>query len=119
MGITGRRAASRRRTRLAPLGKAHAQKPAGRARLAQMRIETDQAAALLSDALAAIGAGREDAQLRVLEVKAASGEAAIDVTDLAMQICGGAAFRKGPGVRRPVPRATRPRGEAAPARPPQ
>ena len=58
------------------------------------------AAALLSDSLAAVGAGREDAQLRVLEVKAAAGEAAIDVTDLAMQICGGAAFRKETGIER-------------------
>ncbi len=38
--------------------------------------------------------------LRVLEVKAAAGEAAIDVTDLAMQVCGGAAFRKELGVER-------------------
>jgi isovaleryl-CoA dehydrogenase len=88
------------RTQLAHLGQTLAQQPVGRARLAQMRIETDQAAALLSDALAAIGAGREDAQLRVLEVKAAAGEAAIGVTDLAMQVCGGAAFRKELGIER-------------------
>jgi isovaleryl-CoA dehydrogenase len=88
------------RTQLVHLGQTLAQQPVGRARLAQMRIETDQAAALLSDALAAIGAGREDAQLRVLEVKAAAGEAAIGVTDLAMQVCGGAAFRKELGIER-------------------
>ena len=88
------------RTQLVHLGQTLAQQPVGRARLAQMRIETDQTAALLSDALAAIGAGREDAQLRVLEVKAAAGEAAIDVTDLAMQVCGGAAFRKELGIER-------------------
>jgi alkylation response protein AidB-like acyl-CoA dehydrogenase len=88
------------RTQLAHLGQSLAQQPAGRSRLARMRIETDQTAALLADALAAIGAGREDAQLRVLEVKAAAGEAAIDVTDLAMQVCGGAAFRKELGIER-------------------
>jgi isovaleryl-CoA dehydrogenase len=85
---------------LVHLGQTLAQQPVGRARLAQMRIETDQAAALLADALAALAAGREDAQLRVLEVKAAAGEAAIEVTDLAMQVCGGAAFRKELGIER-------------------
>ena len=30
----------------------------------------------------------------VLEIKAAAGDAVIDVTDLAMRACGGAAFRK-------------------------
>jgi len=98
--VTDEATAHLTRTQLVHLGQTLAQQPLGRARLAQMRIETDQAAALLSDALAAIGAGREDAQLRVLEVKAAAGEAAIDVTDLAMQVCGGAAFRKELGIER-------------------
>lgn len=88
------------RTQLTHLGQSLAQQPVGRARLARMCIETDQTAALLTDALAAIGAGREDAQLRVLEVKAAAGEAAIEVTELAMQVCGGAAFRKELGIER-------------------
>ena len=38
--------------------------------------------------------------LRVLECKAAAGEAAAEVTDLAMRVCGGAAFRKDVGVER-------------------
>ena len=38
--------------------------------------------------------------LRVLEVKAAAGEAAVAVTDLAMKVCGGAAFRKELGIER-------------------
>ena len=58
------------------------------------------AAALLADTLAALEDGREEAALRVLEVKAAAGEAAIDVTDLAMKVCGGAAFRKELGIER-------------------
>jgi alkylation response protein AidB-like acyl-CoA dehydrogenase len=71
-----------------------------RAYLARMRIATDQARALLADTLAAMEAGRQDATLRVLEVKAAAAEAATAVTDLAMRVCGGAAFRKEAGVER-------------------
>lgn len=71
-----------------------------RADHARMRIATDQADALLTDTLDALEAGREDAMLRVLEVKAAAGEAAIAVTDLAMKVCGGAAFRKELGIER-------------------
>jgi alkylation response protein AidB-like acyl-CoA dehydrogenase len=67
---------------------------------ARMRIATDQAAALLSDTLAALAAERTDALLKVLEVKAAAGEAAAAVTDLAMKVCGGAAFRKELGIER-------------------
>ena len=47
-----------------------------------------------------MGANRADTMLRVLETKAASGEAATEVTDLAMRVCGGAAFRKDVGVER-------------------
>jgi isovaleryl-CoA dehydrogenase len=71
-----------------------------RAYLARMQIATDQARALLADTLAAMEAGRQDATLRVLEVKAAAAEAATTVTDLAMRVCGGAAFRKETGVER-------------------
>jgi alkylation response protein AidB-like acyl-CoA dehydrogenase len=38
--------------------------------------------------------------LRVLESKAAAGEAATQVTDWAMRVCGGAAFRKEIAVER-------------------
>jgi len=74
--------------------------PTVRAFIARMRIRTDQTKALNGDTLAAIGAGRADAPLRVLESKAAAGEAAVEVTDLAMRVCGGAAFRKEVGVER-------------------
>ena len=74
--------------------------PTVRAYIARMRIKTDQIKALLGDTLAAIGAARGDATLRVLESKAAAGEAATEVTDLAMRVCGGAAFRKEVGVER-------------------
>jgi alkylation response protein AidB-like acyl-CoA dehydrogenase len=74
--------------------------PTVRAFIARMRIATDQSKALLADTLAAIAAGRPDATLRVLESKAATGEAAAQVVDLAMRVCGGAAFRKDVGIER-------------------
>ena len=74
--------------------------PTVRAYIARMRIATDHNKALLADTLAAIGSGRADATLRVLESKAGAGESAAMVTDLAMRVCGGAAFRKEVGVER-------------------
>ena len=65
-----------------------------------MRVRADQARALLGDTVAAVDAEREDAMLRVLEVKASAGEAATEVTELAMRVCGGAAFRREVGVER-------------------
>jgi alkylation response protein AidB-like acyl-CoA dehydrogenase len=87
-------------TRLEHLEQTLADQPAARAGLATMRIAADQARALLNDAIGALSAGREDAQLRLLEVKAAAAEAAIRVTDLAMTVCGGSAFRKDLGIER-------------------
>jgi isovaleryl-CoA dehydrogenase len=43
---------------------------------------------------------RADAQLRVLEVKAVAAEEAATGSDLAMKLCGGAAFRKETGIER-------------------
>lgn len=87
-------------TRLEHLGQSLADIPTVRAYLSRMRIRTDMSRALLDDALAALEQGREDAMLRVLEVKAAAGEASTEVTDLAMRVCGGAAFRKEAGIER-------------------
>lgn len=56
--------------------------------------------AFLADTLAALGSGRPDATLRVLQVKAVASEAASDVADGVMRLCGGAAFRKELGVER-------------------
>jgi alkylation response protein AidB-like acyl-CoA dehydrogenase len=86
--------------RLEHLGQVIADLPTIRAYLARMRIKSDMARTLLLDAIDALENGREDAMLRVLEVKAAASEAATEVTDLAMRICGGAAFRKEVGVER-------------------
>jgi alkylation response protein AidB-like acyl-CoA dehydrogenase len=65
-----------------------------------MRLTTDTTRAFLADTLAALGEGSPDAVLRVLESKALAAESAIDVTDLAMKVCGGAAFRKEVGIER-------------------
>ena len=74
--------------------------PTVRAYIARMRIATDQNKALLADTLAAMATNRPDTMLRVLESKAGSSESAGVVTDLAMRVCGGAAFRKEVGVER-------------------
>lgn len=87
-------------TNLEHLGNSLADLPTVRAYIARMRIKTDMARSLLLDTFTALEGGREDTMLRVLEVKAAAGEAATEVTDLAMRVCGGAAFRKEVGVER-------------------
>jgi isovaleryl-CoA dehydrogenase len=87
-------------TRLAHLDRSLAEQPVTRVELGRMRIDTDRTRAFVNDTLTALGEGRADAMLRVLEVKAAAAEASIDVTDAAMKVCGGAAFRKELGVER-------------------
>ena len=86
--------------KLQHLGNTLSDLPTVRAYIARMRIKTDLARALLLDTLDAAEKGREDAMLRILEIKAAAGEASTEVTDLAMRVCGGAAFRKDVGVER-------------------
>lgn len=89
-----------RSAQLRHLGRSLAQQEQPRAQLARLRIEADRAWALVSEALIAVEEGRADAQLLVLEVKAAAGEAAADAADLALRACGGAAFRKESPVER-------------------
>ena len=71
-----------------------------RARLAQMRIETDRARAHLVSVLDSLEDPGPTTQILVLEVKAAATEAAVQVTDLGMRACGGAAFSKHLGIER-------------------
>lgn len=71
-----------------------------RAYLARIRIKTDMVRTLLNDTIDAIETSRPDANLRVLQIKAAAGETATEVLDTAMRVCGGAAFRKEVGVER-------------------
>ena len=87
-------------TVLEHLGQALADLATVRSYVGRMRVRTDMASALLGDGLTALEQGRDDAMLRVLEVKAAGAEAASEVTDLAMRVCGGAAFRREVGVER-------------------
>jgi len=87
-------------TRLDHLGQTLIEQPLTRVDYARMRLTTDTVRALLDDTLSALESGRADAMLRVLESKAAAAEAALTVTDLAMKVGGGAAFRKEVGVER-------------------
>ena len=97
---TSRTAAHVANTKLEHLGQSLSDLPTIRAYVARMRVKTDMARALMLDTISGLEQGREGAMLRVLEVKAAAGEAATEVTDLAMRVCGGAAFRKEVGVER-------------------
>jgi alkylation response protein AidB-like acyl-CoA dehydrogenase len=77
-----------------------AELPTLRARLAQMRVETDRARAHLVSVIDAVEHPGPATQLLVLEAKAAATEASIVVTDLAMRTCGGAAFGGALGIER-------------------
>lgn len=87
-------------TRFAHLESALRDLPTIRAYVARMQIQTHMVETLIDDTAAAIEGGREDTMLRVLECKAAAGEAATQVLDTAMRVCGGAAFRREVGVER-------------------
>ena len=71
-----------------------------RAQLAAMQIRTDQLAALIDDTVGRLERPDGLTMLRVLEVKAAAGEAAIEVTSLGMRTCGGAAFSRHTAIER-------------------
>lgn len=86
-------------TRHVHLGSSLADLPTVRAYLARMRTKTDMVRGLWLDTLEAL-AGRPDAMLRVLEVKAAAAETSLEVAALGMRVCGGAAYRKDVGVER-------------------
>jgi alkylation response protein AidB-like acyl-CoA dehydrogenase len=87
-------------TRYEHLDRTIGQNTVSRMELARMRLATDRERALLGDTLSAIETNRGDAMLRVLEVKASAAETALAVTDLAMKLCGGSAFRKELGIER-------------------
>lgn len=74
--------------------------PTLRARLADMSVRLAEARALLGYTLRVIESGSESAPLFVLQARLSAIEAAVDVTDLAMKACGGAAFSKHLGVER-------------------
>ena len=74
--------------------------PILRARIAEMSTRTEQSRALLGHTLAHVESGSAMAPLYVLQSRLAALETAIEVTDLAMKACGGAAFSKQVGVER-------------------
>jgi isovaleryl-CoA dehydrogenase len=71
-----------------------------RARLAEMRIETDRARAHLAGVIASVEDPGPATQLLVLESKTAAAESAVKVTEIGMRACGGAAFGSKVGVER-------------------
>ena len=87
-------------SRLEHMNSSLADLPTLRAQLARMRIDTDRARAHLTCVLDSIEAPGPMTQLMVLEAKAAATETAVEVTDLAMRTCGGAAFGGAHGLDR-------------------
>jgi alkylation response protein AidB-like acyl-CoA dehydrogenase len=65
-----------------------------RARLAEMSVRTEQSRSLLGHTLNHIEDPSEVTPLFVLQSRLAALQAAVDVTDLAMKACGGAAFSR-------------------------
>ena len=74
--------------------------PVSRQHIARAKNLADAASALVDDAVAALGGGRPDAALRMLQAKAVAGETALQVLDIAMRVGGGAAFRKDISIER-------------------
>jgi alkylation response protein AidB-like acyl-CoA dehydrogenase len=82
------------RARLDHEGASLAQIPGVRARLAYARVRLLESRALLHGVAAAVAGEDASAQEGVLAVKASAAEMAIEVTDLAMRVGGGAAYSK-------------------------
>jgi alkylation response protein AidB-like acyl-CoA dehydrogenase len=68
--------------------------PTLRARLAQMSARTEESRSLLGHTLDQIESPSETTPLYVLQSRMVALQAAVDVTDLAMKACGGAAFSR-------------------------
>jgi isovaleryl-CoA dehydrogenase len=81
-------------TRLEHLDQTLAEQPTARLAFAALRTRTDQTRAFLTETLSALAEEHPAASLRVLQVKAVAAEAAAEVGDGVMRLCGGAAFRK-------------------------
>ncbi|HWO68119.1 MAG TPA: acyl-CoA dehydrogenase family protein [Umezawaea sp.] len=68
--------------------------------LARMRLRTDAVRVLHDDAVAAHGWEPDRARRKVCQLTLAATDALLTVTDLAMKLCGDAAFRRDTGVER-------------------
>ncbi len=97
---TARTCAHATGTRYQHLDSSLADLPTIRNTLARMRCKVDQCHAFLQTTIAAVENGTADATIRVLESKAICNDGAAEVCDLAMRVCGGAAFRKDLAVER-------------------
>ena len=71
-----------------------------RARVAEMSLRTEQSRALLGHTVSAMEQPDEQTPLLVLQSRMSALQAVVDVTDLAMKACGGAAFSKQLGIER-------------------
>ena len=71
-----------------------ASQPESRARLASARVALDASRALTAEAARSVENPDDNTMLRVLEVKACASETALEVTDKAMRLCGGAGFSR-------------------------
>ncbi len=100
MAATTRTAAHLATARLAHLDEPLARQLPSRSRLATMRVRTDTLASFVRHVAGALDRADADAAVLALEAKAAADDAAASVTDLAMQTCGGTAFRKEIGIER-------------------
>lgn len=74
--------------------------PQVRGHIAKMKVKIDMVRGLLLCGLDSVENSHEDAMLQVLQAKVAAAETSLEVHDLAMKVCGGAAFRKDVGVER-------------------
>jgi alkylation response protein AidB-like acyl-CoA dehydrogenase len=87
-------------TNLEHTGQALATLPNLRTRLARMQILVDSHQTFLEHVATSMATPGPDTMLTVLESKAAATEMALEVTDLAMRSCGGAAFSRHLAVER-------------------
>lgn len=87
-------------SRLEHLDQSLAEQPEQRRAYARLLTLVDGAGLFLDDTLSALATGRADAMLRVLQVKSVAAEAASEVGDGVMRLCGGSAFRKELGIER-------------------
>jgi alkylation response protein AidB-like acyl-CoA dehydrogenase len=71
-----------------------------RADLARMRLRTDSVRVLHDDAVAALGWEPERARRKTCQLTLAAADAVVTVTDLAMKVCGDAAFKRDLGIER-------------------
>lgn len=89
-----------RGSRFEHLGETLASLPNQRARLARMQTLVDVHEAFLGRVASRMEHPASDTMLAVLESKAAASQMALDVTELAMKACGGAAFSRRLSVER-------------------